>query len=348
MSKKHKQTERLTYVTQPEEDSFVTARCLMTNEKGEDEEAIVQIGLADQKKVWFPETYEAFAEKFTDDVKALGYTDDDLEIHQDENSEEVMDIRAHVNGRTIRLRAHLMELFADALKGGYEDSVESVLDQIRGTEKDMGKMNLSSMRLSGSYEELRDRLIVRPLNFFGYAEKLKRGIYHCYGDVALVLYLVLADQGGMLMTRMIQERELEEWKMTDHAEEILREALNRTAQCYPAVVLSESYQYGIDLLYGSYRKEDIVTSRGGIQLSSSIGTNGAVALFYPGVSEKLAELMQGKFAAVFLNTTDVMILRPDSPYLDGYMQFASQENTFGEMLSGRKYLFDEKGKLMEA
>ena len=348
MKKKHNHTDRLDYVTEPEEDSFVTARCLMTDEKGEEEEAVVSVGLADQKEVCIPETYEAFMERLKEDVRALGYQDEDLEIHKTDNGTEVMDIHAHVNGGIVRFRAYPCELFANALREGYEDAVKSILDQIRDTEKNIGRISLSSSRLSGSYEELRDRLIIRPLNFTRYAMKLMNGIYQRHGDVALAVYLILADQGGMLMTRMIERREVEEWKMTDQTEEIFTEALNRTAQRYPATVLSETYQYGIDLLRGDYRSEDIITSRVGIQLSSSIGTNGAVALFYPGVSVKLAELMHGKFAAVFLNTTDVMILKPDSPYLEGYMQFAGQENAFGEMLSGRKYLFDKEGKLMNA
>lgn len=323
-----------------------TFECLTKNAEGKEEPVLVRVVDGDQEERRCYETYESFVDKLAEDICSIGYGEKDLELRH-ENYRDVLDLKAHVNGRKTVFRFYPEDLYKQIFAEGYTNTVQKLLDQIRDTENDMKEADFSSIPLSGSFEELRDRLIIRPLNFTKYAAKLNNGIFHRHGDVALVLYLLLASQGGTLMTRMIEKSELAKWNMTDQKEEIFAEALERTGRLYPATVISEKYPDGIDLVNGKYRKEDVFTPRG-IQLSSSIGSNGAAALFYPGVSAKLAELMNGKFAAVFLNTTDVMIMKPDSPYLKGYMEFASHENSFGEMLSGRKYLFDRKGQLMNA
>ena len=83
--------------------------------------------------------------------------------------------------------------------------------------------------------------------------------------------------------------------------------------------------------------------RGQILLSSSATTNGALALLYPGVVEKMMKIMGGPFNAVFMNINDVMIFDLKNPMASNYAEQAKESGKLGEMLSGKVYMCDENG-----
>ena len=293
--------------------------------------------------------YDAFVRKLIEEVKKLGFSDDEVCVSE-ENGRNVLDIiiRSDQDGCFIGMRFYPDELYEQAQEYGYEDILNAMKEKIienRDTSRDL---DMTGLDFTKGYDSLKEKLIVRPLNFRRYAEKLKHGIYMRYGDVALVLYAVLKNDDYNLLTHMVDKTEILLWGKKGEEEQILKEALQRTAEQFPAYVFCRNETGSVNLMDGDYRREDVITPAGGVMLSNEKGTNGAAAMFYPGVSKKIAEIMHGKYAAVFMNTTDVMIVKPDSPHLKGYMEMASEDNEFGEMLSGRKYLFDQEGKLINA
>lgn len=293
--------------------------------------------------------YDSFVRKLLEDVRSLGFSEEDASI-EDDNGRDTLDVVIRHDGddRIIGMRLYPDEIYDQSQEYGYDSILAIVKDRIIEQRDACRDFDLTGLDFTKGYENLKDYLIVRPLNFRRHAKKLKNGIYIRHGDVALVLYAILQNDAYNLTTHMVDKTEIVLWGKKGEEEQILEDALKRTAEKFPAFIFCRNATGSVNLMDGDYRREDVITPTGGVMLSNEQGTNGAAAMFYPGVSKKIAELMHGKYAAVFMNTTDVMIVRPDSPHLKGYMEMAAEDNEFGEMLSGRKYLFDQEGKLINA
>ena len=67
-----------------------------------------------------------------------------------------------------------------------------------------------------------------------------------------------------------------------------------------------------------------------------------MALFYPGVIEKMMKIMGAPFQAVFMNINDVMIFAKDDPMAYHFAQTAKESSRMGEKLSGKMFLCDGK------
>ena len=96
----------------------------------------------------------------------------------------------------------------------------------------------------------------------------------------------------------------------------------------------------------NFSKEDIIAvmlNERSILLSTTVTSNVALAIFYPGVIEKMMKLMGGPFLAAFMNVNDVMIFDLTSKLARKYADSAKKSDMMGEMLSGRLYLCDERG-----
>lgn len=197
-------------------------------------------------------------------------------------------------------------------------------------------------KIKSDFEKLEENLIVRPLNVNLHHNELKGCIYQCFGDVALTLYHAVSDD-GYLITHKVTKEEVESCSKSE--EELLQKALANTAERYPAVTVNFATHKEILVMQESFTKEEIMTAIGTAILSTTKGTNGAAALFYPGVVEKIWNVLGEDFIAVFMNTTDVMILDCNHPLISNAQAIASQKNEFGEYLSGRGYLCKKDGSI---
>lgn len=294
--------------------------------------------------------FDSFLEKLKGVLMSLGIAKEDLVPGQEDDGECTLDIPVYADqqGRAVCARLYPHEIYQQCLDYGYDRVMKSLKDQFCKQQKSLENLDLTGLDFSAGYDNLKKALIVRPLNYERHREKLQYGIYRKYGDVALVLYAVLKEEKGNLLTHMVDRQEVVLWGKKGREEEILSDALKRTSQRFPACIFCRNEAGSVRLMDGTYQREDIILPTGGIMLSSEYMMNGAAALFYPGVSAKIAELMHGKYAAVFMNTSDVMIVKPDSPHLNGFLDLAGSDDEFGEMLSEKKYLFDQKGRLINA
>ena len=198
-------------------------------------------------------------------------------------------------------------------------------------------------RMSEDYGKIGSSLIIRPLNYELHKQELANCIYRKIGDIALVLYQMLGDTGKVFSSSKIHASELEAWNMKDRKDEILQNALENTAKLFPACVFDNRVQKEVDLLESDCTKSDIMILGHQILLTTFLTTNGAVALFYPGVIAKLMNIMDGAFTAVFMNINDVMIFNLDSRLARAYAKTAADSSPMGEMLSDKCYRCDENG-----
>lgn len=193
------------------------------------------------------------------------------------------------------------------------------------------------------YETVKSQLILRPLNYSLHMRELRGCVYQKIGDFVLVLYQFLGDIGNMLTTRKIKRDELKEWGMEEKAEQVMQDALENSAKLFPACTFDYRRQKEVDFLTADFSRRDIAVAGNHFLISTFKTINGALALFYPGVVEKLVEMMGGAFKVVFMNINDVMIFDLNDPMAKGYARTASTSSEMGEMLSKRCYKCDETG-----
>ena len=227
----------------------------------------------------------------------------------------------------------------------FGDDLDAALEEVRNIQKAVDTSfrdsDIFEKRTSGDYEKMRDTLILRPLNFKHYAPLLGDHIYRQIGDVALVLYMLVGDVEHSLTTSKIKREELEQWGIP--AEQALEDALKNTARLFPACVYDMRIGREVDLLKTDFRKEDVTFFSRTLMISTFRTTNGAVSLFYPGVLEKLLKVMGGPFEAVFMNINDVMIFASGDAKAVEMAEMAGKTGSYGEMLSGHRYLCSGHG-----
>lgn len=137
----------------------------------------------------------------------------------------------------------------------------------------------------GSYASESDRLIIRPMNYSYYREELEECICWRFGEIALPLYLLLYDVGEDMLSVKLDRDTIEKWDITD--EVLLTNALLNTCAKMPP------------RLYYDVRSR-------GYCVTTGRRAGGAVALFYPGVKEQLAELMDGDYYVGFAGADEVL------------------------------------------
>lgn len=202
------------------------------------------------------------------------------------------------------------------------------------------------LRLNGDYDRIKDQLILRPLNYGLHAKKLQNAVYEREGDIAIVLYQLLGNGRSSIMTSEINRREVEAWGKLNALEEVFRDAMKNTMKLFPAAVCN--YGNGCedaDFLKTEFGSVDEITSPiGTILLSTSKAANGALAIFYPGVREKLHKLLGDDFFVVFMNINDVMVVPKDQQSLARlFLRSAKSGSDMGEMLSQSLFLSDKRG-----
>lgn len=196
--------------------------------------------------------------------------------------------------------------------------------------------------LAASFEEIKDRLIIRPLNYWLHKRDLKGAIYKKYDDIVLAVYQKLDLYDGVLSSKKILRTDLERWDMVGREEEVFQAALLNSQRLDRACVCDKHTMRESDFLNGSFTKDDISLVKGKILLSTFRSTNGAAAFFYPGVADKMLEIMGGEFTVVFMNVNDVMIFEKNDPFAVYAAKAAGDSTGIAEMLSGKCYRYDGK------
>ncbi len=162
------------------------------------------------------------------------------------------------------------------------------------------------------YEKVKEELILRPLHYPYVKEEIKDVPHIRIGDVALVLYAVMAHAGGDYFTAKMHRSRMKQWKRNE--KEVLEAAMVNTCFLYPPRLYSVE-----DLLsWDQKRHEDgrfmtdecpvkIRKGMRGYILTNTLEINGAVALFYPGVARKIAESFGEDFYIAFTSIHEAQI-----------------------------------------
>lgn len=161
-----------------------------------------------------------------------------------------------------------------------------------------------------------EQLILRPLNYHLNREELLEGIYWRFGDIALALYAQLYGAGN---DSVMKVRRYMVDKMNMHPEKMLINGLlNTNLKMPPRLFLAGDirFTYGWQdgvFMPGEKGKCIVITAEDaeegirGYRLTTVNMKNGAVAIFYPGVAERLSELLEGDYYVGFISVHEAVI-----------------------------------------
>lgn len=161
-----------------------------------------------------------------------------------------------------------------------------------------------------NYEKVKEDLFIRLINRDRHKKELKKAVYRTLGDIAMVLYLKVGEVDNCITSMKVRQEYLEIWGMDK--DKVFEAALQNTFQISPPRIY-----YWEKLIYDSdYQGEDFMGEDSefklrrdavGNCLSTTRRTNGAVAVFLPGVAERLAGMIGQDFYLVFTSIHEVMI-----------------------------------------
>lgn len=161
-----------------------------------------------------------------------------------------------------------------------------------------------------NYDTAKNRLFVRLLNCDRNADVLKNVMHKTLGDIALTVCAIVDDNREDLISTKILKFMVKKWGKTET--DIFNEALENTYRATPPRIYKlEEMIFNREYTGDSFMEscdEDVISKDGmGNCLSTTIKTNGAVAVFLPGVAEHLAELLNSDFYMAFTSIHEVMI-----------------------------------------
>lgn len=195
------------------------------------------------------------------------------------------------------------DLYERCMEGSSMESISySVQDEI---EKLKAVGMLEGEMTPDSYQKIRKYLFVKPLNKKAHSLELEDAVHKDVGDIACVVYMMLSNTNEYFCVK-IKNQHLKQWKMTKEA--VMEEALKNTCQMTPPFI----YTNGKNKSGGSFMdngafclsKSDKVM---GVQLCTNAKENGAVSVFFPGVLQRLAQLMESDLYILFTSRNESSI-----------------------------------------
>ena len=169
---------------------------------------------------------------------------------------------------------------------------------------------IEKAKMISDYNKIKNYLFIRLINKNKYEADLTDSVYRTIGDIAMVLYVRMGEIEGYTSSMKVKQHMLEKWDMD--RDEVFEAALLNTyfispprIYCWEKMLFDTHYEGEnfMNLL------SDYPIRRGAVGncLSTVKRTNGAVAVFLPGVASRLADLMQGNLYLVFTSIHEVMI-----------------------------------------
>lgn len=216
----------------------------------------------------------------------------------------------------------IREYYSKFRKEGWEGILPDLLMKIQNAGHSMDWLHLEP----GGYELCKDRLIIRPINYENNRFELENCIYKRHGDIALTLYGIVSDEEEDYVTMKITRNIIEDWRIPEI--EMFENAMSNTHALMPPRLYycsdlkrTHRWEEGMfmetedelpddiakDFSFFKVNLDNELEGTLGYRLSTTKNINGAVALFYPGVQEKLAEIMGGDYLVGFTSIHEAII-----------------------------------------
>lgn len=200
----------------------------------------------------------------------------------------------HLGETSMVIRYDLQSLYGAYCSSGWDAVFENVEDKLN-----MCKSGQEKIKHIANYEKMCDWLVVRPVNYVERKSALQKAIYKRVGDMALVIYILLYADQNNYNTCLCQKEIVENWDVSE--EELWEVAMRNTMMdALPRIyyrsddTVNPPYTKGAFMAAGT--EEDFRIGKDDNPMVTTVrGINGAIAMFYPGVQEELAELTGGDY-----------------------------------------------------
>ena len=180
-------------------------------------------------------------------------------------------------------------------------------DMIEEKERHKTIKGLEKISMFGNYEAVKDDLYACAVAGKRKEQVLERGIYRQVGDIVLGLYLRLSENEEEMCTIMADRNFLDKWGLSEEA--VLDQALYNAMKMAPPRLYN-----GMHLLLAALTGkcegvpiEEYCPSdserKNGCFFSTDRKTNGATAVFYPGVAARLCKAL--KTTAIYIVPTSI-------------------------------------------
>ena len=177
-----------------------------------------------------------------------------------------------------------------------------VFDRVKIVERGDDWFNKIDLTQIKKFEEFKDKVIFRPLRYATNRKILGDFMYRLHGDIALVIYMLVNSLGDDFATAKIQKSSIESWNLPD--DKVFDHAISNTAKLFEPYLLPMDFALtGVaPAAYPDKNKyfmrqgysHDVCMS-GAYVLFTNDSPNAAAAIFYPGVPERLASILQDDF-----------------------------------------------------
>lgn len=258
--------------------------------------------------------YESFVETFRQKlIDATGYGEDRIfyksrEEYPPTSGDRLFVKQFEANGVTEVCALYVGDLYEEYRRGlGMDMIVKDVVKRLQGISRtDI----IEKAKIISDYDKIKNYLFIRLINKNKYEADLRDSVYRTIGDIAMVLYVRMGEIEGYTSSMKVKQHMLEKWDMD--RDEVFEAALLNTyfispprIYCWEKMLFDTHYEGEnfMNLL------SDYPIRRGAVGncLSTVKRTNGAVAVFLPGVASRLADLMQGNLYLVFTSIHEVII-----------------------------------------
>ena len=219
---------------------------------------------------------------------------------------------------------------------------------------------LEKIATSGFYEKTRrladyslakEDLFIRLLNYENNKKDLQYAVYYRLGDIALVLYMKVAERDGCITSIKIRKDHVEKWGEDERR--VFKEALKNTYRISPPRAYRWEQMFYDEKYQGDdFMKEDtnfhLNTAPVGNCISTLTRTNGAVAIFLPGVAEKISEELGQDLYLAFTSIHEVMVhganIVDEEEIRDVLRETIDEATPESDYLTSGLYLYSRKQK----
>ena len=205
------------------------------------------------------------------------------------------------------------DLYERCMEGS---SMESILYSVQEEIEKLKTVNMLEGKMTpDSYQKIKKYLFVKPLNKKNHSLEMEDAVHEDVGDIACVLYMMRSNTNEYFTGIKIKNKHLEQWEMTKEA--VMEEALKNTCQMAPPLICTndENKWRGSFMENGAFclSKSDKVM---GVRLSTNTKEYGAISVFYPGVLQRLAQLMASDLYIVFTSRNEGVIYSANESNLE--------------------------------
>ena len=247
------------------------------------------------------------------------------------------------------------QLYRKYEKGRWAAGWEQILSSLDSSRKFM-ELGIIDLIEKNEYDLLKDKLFIRPLNFNDHRYELKNHIFRRIGDMVLVLYILASDENNGkthdVLSVKVPKASMQEWGIDE--EEVWESAMSNTYIMAPPRI----YLKPMDLVDPPYHRGAFMALNSDITslspnavptVTTTVQINGAIAMFYPGVMKRIAELFGDDYYIAFTGTSEARLHKKGTIQPRSILMRIKQMNKAfdpSEVLSNKVYLYETANQEM--